>query len=62
MKDLDIITPIVEQARAEFPDGGMKVIDCPKCTSKLTVLVNSAPNRRSAGICQSGDCLHWKRI
>ncbi len=57
MSDLErYIEPAITLARTELPNGGVKVIDCPKCTSKLTILISSI-NDRAGARCQAGNCL-----
>jgi len=50
------IEPAIALAREELPDGGVKVMTCPKCYSKVTILI-ATENDKTALRCQTGTCL-----
>ena len=52
------IIPIMLNAKEEFPKGGMKVMECPKCKGDLTIMVSSE-NLHCHGNCKTKDCLNW---
>lgn len=52
------IIPIMLEAKQEFPEGGMKQMECPKCSDRLTVLVSSG-NLHCHGNCRTPGCLNW---
>ncbi len=52
------IIPIMLDAKQEFPQGGMKVMECPKCKDKLTLVVSSY-NQHCHGNCKTEGCLNW---
>lgn len=56
---LEYALPLSQEAKLEFPQGGMKTMKCPKCGGSLNVRVSSY-NLHTSGHCETTEgCLGW---